>query len=183
MRNIFLKDIIKNNAIGEGDWIGSEMTITAGPIKQLQVGSGVGPQYIGVEQSMLPYIVGNKEHLTAETPFIKETYYEDKFEENEGCKIIKEVLLISRQADNQLYACIVPEVDGLLIRASDVCWIAAGENYDLEYLMNVITSKEFWEKLQALKNGASKFRISCQDLSAIPFPEPPMLEHPMAVGL
>ena len=74
--------------------------------------------------------------------------------------------------------CIIPEIEGVLITAVDVCWVAPeNEYYDIKFLMYALASSSVQQKVKEAGYGVTRFRISKTNLISIPFPFPPLAEQ------
>jgi type I restriction enzyme S subunit len=62
--------------------------------------------------------------------------------------------------------------------AVDVCCISQDNNfYNVKYLMYILASDDFQQKVKLLGRGTTRFRISKLNLVSIPFPLPPLAEQ------
>lgn len=103
---------------------------------------------------------------------------EEKFVELKGKRIYGGYLLINRLIGDKMLSCMIPHTDSFLMTAVDICWIAPqNEYYNLEYLMYVLLSGFFQEKVKALGRGTTRFRVSKTNLTNILFPIPPLAEQ------
>ena len=156
-RWIRLKDITSNQTLNDGDWVLSKDMVDNGPVKLIQLGS-VGD---------LQYKNKGFKFLTLE-----------RFQELNGKRIYPGYLLINRLVADKMLVCIIPEIEGILITAVDVCWVAPQNDfYDIKYLMYALSSSGVQQKVKEVGYGTTRFRISKTNLINIPFPLPPLSEQ------
>lgn len=152
-----LSDVTTDEYINDGNWILSKDMVVEGDVKLIQLGS-IGDN-----------IYKNKgfKYLTQE-----------HFRELNGRQIYPGYLLVNRLIGDKMLSCILPELDGILMTAVDVCWIAPHENcYDIKFIMYALSSSLFQEKVKELGRGTTRFRISKLNLMNIAFPLPPLEEQ------
>ena len=152
-----LSSITDENTLNDGNWVLSADMVSDGPVKLIQLGSiGEG-------------VYRNKgfKYLT-----------EEHFHELKGRQIFPGHLLINRLVADRMVSCIIPDLDGILMTAVDVCWVAPqDELYSLKYIMYAISTSLFQQRVNELGHGVTRFRISKNNLIDIPFPFPPLKEQ------
>ena len=162
-RWIRLKDITSSQMLNDGDWVLSKDMVPSGPVKLIQLGN-IGD---------LKYRNKGFKYLTKE-----------RFEELNGKQIYPGYLLINRLVADKMLVCIIPDIDGILITAVDVCWVAPKEDfYDIKYLMYALASSGVQQKVKEVGYGVTRFRISKTNLIDIPFPFPPLAEQKRIVDV
>lgn len=151
---ICLDDITDSEYLNDGDWVLKKDMVEDGPVKLIQLGS-VGKCFFK-----------DKDHkkLTLE-----------RFHELNGTQIYPGYLLINRLVTKGMHSCILPEIDGVLMTAVDICWIRPNEEkYNIKYLMYAIASRGMQAMVNQLGRGVTRFRISKKNLIKIPIPYPPL---------
>ena len=157
-----LKDITSNKTLNDGDWVLSKDMVEDGPVKLIQLGN-IGD---------LEYRNKNMKYLT-----------EEKFNLLHGKQIYPGYLLINRMVSDRMFVCILPKIEGILITAVDVCWIAPQNKfYEIKYLMYMLASSTLQKEVKALGYGVTRFRISKLNLINIHFPLPPLAEQKRIVA-
>ena len=152
-----LQDITSNLTLNDGDWVLSDDMDENGTVKLIQLGS-IGD---------LHYNTKGFKYLTTQ-----------RFEELNGKQIYPGYLLINRLVADKMLLCIIPEIEGVLITAVDVCWVAPqNEYYDIKFLMYAFASSSMQQKVKEVGYGVTRFRISKTNLISIPFPFPPLAEQ------
>ena len=152
-----LNDITNENTLNDGDWVLSKDMVDVGEVKLIQLGS-----------------IGNCQYIEKGFKYLTKKH----FEEIKGTQIYDGYLLINRLIGERMLECIIPRIDGILMTAVDVCWIAPQEKYyDIQYIMYVLASAEFQKRVKGLGRGTTRFRISKGNLINIPFPLPPLEEQ------
>ena len=156
-RWVRLQDITSNLTLNDGDWVLSDDMDENGEVKLIQLGS-IGD---------LQYRNKGFKHLTRQ-----------RFEELNGKQIYPGYLLINRLVADKMLLCILPEIEGVLITAVDVCWVAPqNKNYNIQFLMYALASSSVQQKVKEVGYGVTRFRISKTNLIGIPFPFPPLAEQ------
>ena len=157
-----LSEITSEDSLNDGNWVLSKDMATNGPVKLIQLGS-----------------IGNCKYKDKGFKYLAEEH----FHELNGRQIYSGYLLVNRLIGDRMLACILPPIDGILMTAVDVCWIAPNDEiYDLHYLMYALTSSDFQSKVKALGRGTTRFRISKLNLIDIAFPFPPLAEQKRIVA-
>lgn len=157
-----LSEITSEESLNDGNWVLSKDMATNGPVKLIQLGS-----------------IGNCKYKDKGFKYLTEEH----FHELNGRQIYSGYLLVNRLIGDRMLACILPPLDGILMTAVDVCWIAPNDEiYDLHYLMYALTSSDFQSKVKALGRGTTRFRISKLNLIDIAFPFPPLAEQKRIVA-
>ena len=152
-----LSEIVTDNTLNDGDWVLSSDMVSDGDVKLIQLGS-----------------IGNLEYINKGFKYLTE----DHFRELKGKQIYPGYLLVNRLIGDRMLDCIVPKVDGVLMTAVDVCWIAPNPKvYDIKYIMYALASGDYQSKVKALGRGTTRFRISKINLINIAFPLPPLAEQ------
>ena len=152
-----ISDLTTEEYVNDGNWVLSKDMVTQGDVKLIQLGSIGDNQY---KEKGFKYL----------------TY--DHFQELNGRQIYPGYLLVNRLIGDKMLSCILPELDGILMTAVDVCWIAPHEEcYDLRFLMYALSSSLFQGKVKELGRGTTRFRISKLNLINIAFPIPPLEEQ------
>jgi glycosyltransferase involved in cell wall biosynthesis len=65
----------------------------------------------------------------------------EHFQELKCKQIYPGYLLINRMVGDKLLDCLIPHIEGILMTAVDVCWIAPQESwYNIKYLMYMLAS-------------------------------------------
>ncbi len=158
-----LSDLTTEKTLNDGNWVLSKDMVSTGPVKLIQLGSIGDCQYIGK---------GFK-YLTKK-----------RFDELRGKQIYSGYLLVNRLIGDKMLSCIIPDLDGILMTAVDICWIAPNDRlYNIKYLMFLLASEYFQEKVRRLGRGSTRFRISKLNLINIAFPLPPLAEQARIVSL
>ena len=158
-----LADLTTDNSLNDGNWILSKDMSTAGTINLIQLGS-----------------VGD----CVFKPKDYKRITEKKFTELQCREIYPGYLLINRLIGDRLLSCILPQIEGRLITAVDVCWVAPQpQMYNLKYIMYMCASPFFQSQVKALGHGTTRFRISKTNLINIVFPYPPIEEQARIVEL
>ena len=152
-----LVDLTTNDSLNDGDWVLSEDMVSDGPVKLIQLGS-----------------IGDCSYRYKGFKYLTEKHYKEL-----NCRrIFPGYLLINRLVVDKMLACIIPDIDGILITAVDVCWVAPNDDiYDIEYLMYAMTSSGVQQRVKELGHGVTRFRISKMNLVDIAFPLPPLKEQ------
>ena len=157
-----LSEITSEESLNDGNWVLSKDMAISGPVKLIQLGS-----------------IGNCKYKDKGFKYLTEEH----FHELNGRQIYSGYLLVNRLIGDRMLACILPPIDGILMTAVDVCWIAPNDEiYDLQYLMYALTSSDFQSKVKALGRGTTRFRISKLNLIDIAFPFPPLAEQKRIVA-
>ena len=152
-----LSNLTTTETLNDGDWVLSVDMVPQGEVKLIQLGS-IGDCVF--KNSGFKYLTKNH------------------FDELNGKQIYPGYLLVNRLVMNRMASCIVPELDGVLMTAVDVCWIAPNdEAYNIKYIMYALSSSGFQKKVNSLGRGVTRFRISKLNLIEIPFPLPPREEQ------
>lgn len=152
-----LSDITSNLTLNDGDWVLSDDMDENGTVKLIQLGS-IGD---------LQYRDKGFKHLTTQ-----------RFEMLNAKQIYPGYLLINRMVADKMLLCILPEIEGVLITAVDVCWVAPQkEYYDIKFLMYALASSGTQQKVKEVGYGVTRFRISKTNLVGVPFPFPPLAEQ------
>lgn len=157
-----LQEITSNQTLNDGNWVLSDDMVDNGPVKLIQLGS-IGD---------LKYKDKGFKYLTKQ-----------RFEELNGKQIYPGYLLINRLVADKMLLCIIPSIEGTLITAVDVCWVAPQKRcYDIKYLMYALSSSSIQKKVKEVGHGVTRFRISKTNLINIPFPFPPLSEQARIVN-
>lgn len=156
-----LSDLTDSSVLNDGDWIVSSDMSENGNVKLLQLGS-----------------VGNGIYENKGFKYITEA----KFRELGCTEIYQGYLLINRMIGDNLLACILPPIEGKVITAVDVCWIAPSDRYDVKWLLFLVLSQWFQKKAKSLGAGEGRVRISKGNLVKIVFPMPPLSEQKRIVA-
>ena len=158
-----LADLTTDDSLNDGNWILSKDMSTVGTINLIQLGS-----------------VGD----CVFKPKDYKRITEKKFDELQCREIYPGYLLINRLIGDRLLSCILPQIEGRLITAVDVCWVAPQPRmYNLKYIMYMCASPFFQSQVKALGHGTTRFRISKTNLINIAFPYPPIEEQARIVDL
>ncbi|MBO5070263.1 MAG: restriction endonuclease subunit S [Lachnospiraceae bacterium] len=158
-----LVDLTTNSSLNDGDWVLSKDMVSEGPVKLIQLGS-----------------IGDCEYRYKGFKYLTEEH----FNELNGKQIYPGYLLINRLVVNKMLSCIIPKMNGILMTAVDVCWVAPNDElYNLEYLMYVLSSTGVQQKVKELGHGVTRFRISKLNLIDIAFPLPPINEQQQIVDI
>ena len=156
-RYVTLSSITTDKTLNDGDWVLSKDMVADGNVKLIQLGS------IGE----CNYVEKGFKYLTHE-----------HFQELKGKQIYPGYLLINRMVGDKLLDCLIPQIEGILMTAVDVCWIAPQESwYNIKYLMYMLASASIQKKVKELGYGTTRFRISKLNLINIYFPFPPLAEQ------
>ncbi len=157
-----LSELTSDSTLNDGNWVLSNDMVPSGPVKLIQLGS-----------------IGNCIYKDKGFKYLTEK----RFRELNGRQIHEGYLLVNRLIGDRMLACILPSIDGILITAVDVCWIAPNEQlFDQKFLMYALTSEDFQRKVKALGRGTTRFRISKLNLIDIAFPFPPLAEQKRIVA-
>ena len=158
-----LADLTTDSSLNDGNWILSKDMSTVGTVNLIQLGS-VGDCVFKPK---------DYKRITEKT-----------FAELQCREIYPGYLLINRLIGDRLLSCILPQIEGRLITAVDVCWVAPQPRmYNLKYLMYMCASPFFQSQVKALGHGTTRFRISKTNLINIAFPYPPIEEQARIVEL
>ena len=152
-----LQELTSNESLNDGNWVLSDDMVDSGPVKLIQLGS-IGD---------LQYKEKGFKYLTKQ-----------RFDELNGKQIYPGYLLINRLVADKMLLCIIPNIQGILITAVDVCWIAPQDrHYNIKYLMFALSSSCVQQRVKEVGYGVTRFRISKTNLISIPFPFPPLTEQ------
>lgn len=154
---VTLSSITTDKTLNDGDWVLSTDMVSNGDVKLIQLGSIGECNYVEKGFKYLTY---------------------KHFQELKGKQIYPGYLLINRMVGEKLLDCIIPPIEGVLMTAVDVCWIAPKEEwYNIEYLMYMLASATIQKRVKELGYGTTRFRISKLNLINIYFPLPPLAEQ------
>ena len=152
-----LKEITTPLSLNDGDWILSKNMSDKPEVKLIQLGS------IGYGK----YINKGFKYITNDT-----------FDELNCTQIKPGYLLINRLINkNKLMTTILPDIDGKLITAVDICWIAPSKEFNQEFMMYQLMSPKFQRRVNKLASGSTRKRISKGNLINIPIYLPPLSEQ------
>ena len=152
-----LADITTNESLNDGNWVLSDDMVSEGEVKLIQLGSIGDCEY---KYKGFKYLT--KEH----------------FRELNGKQIYPGYLLINRLVVDKMMTCLIPDLEGILMTAVDVCWVAPNDGlYNIEYLMYAMSSSGVQQRVKELGHGVTRFRISKLNLIDIAFPLPPFEEQ------
>ncbi|WP_416177454.1 restriction endonuclease subunit S [Dialister sp.] len=152
-----LESITTTDTLNDGNWVLKKDMVDDGPVKLLQLGC-----------------IGDCKFITKKYKYLTDK----KFDELGGKQIYPGYLLINRLVIDKMKSCIIPNIDGKLITAVDVCWVAPNEEfYNLDYVLYALNSSGFQRRVQNLGRGVTRFRISKLNLINIAFPFPPREEQ------
>jgi len=157
-----LSELTNDTTLNDGNWVLSKDMVSSGPVKLIQLGS-----------------IGNCKYIDKGFKYLTEEH----FQELHGKQIHEGYLLVNRLIGDRMLCCILPPIDGILMTAVDVCWIAPNEELlNQKYLMYVLSSGDFQSKVKELGRGTTRFRISKLNLVNITFPLPPLAEQKRIVA-
>ncbi len=152
-----LKEITTPLSLNDGDWILSKNMSDKPEVKLIQLGS------IGYGK----YVNKGFKYITNDT-----------FDELNCTQIKPGYLLINRLINkNKLMTTILPDIDGKLITAVDICWIAPSKEFNQEFMMYQLMSPKFQRRVNKLASGSTRKRISKGNLINIPIYLPPLSEQ------
>lgn len=152
-----LSEMATEEYVNDGNWVLSNDMVVEGDVKLIQLGCIGDNQYKNKGFKYLTY---------------------NHFKELNGRQIYPGYLLINRLIGDKMLSCIIPEIEGTLMTAVDVCWLAPNDEcYDLTFIMYALSSGLFQEKVKGLGRGTTRFRISKLNLINIAFPLPPLEEQ------
>ena len=152
-----LADITTNESLNDGNWVLSDDMVSEGEVKLIQLASIGDCEY---KYKGFKYLT--KEH----------------FRELNGKQIYPGYLLINRLVVDKMMTCLIPDIEGILMTAVDVCWVAPNDElYNIEYLMYAMSSSGVQQRVKELGHGVTRFRISKLNLIDIAFPLPPLEEQ------
>lgn len=156
-RETTLKEITTSITLNDGDWILSKNMSNIPEVKLIQLGS-----------------IGNGEYIDKGFKYITNKTFNEL-----NCTQVKPgYLLINRLLkNNKLMVTILPQIDGKLITAVDVCWIAPSDFFDQLFMMYQIMNPRFQEQVNKLAAGSTRKRISKGNLINIPIYLPPLAEQ------
>ena len=158
-----LREITNGFSLNDGDWILSENMDENGSVKLIQLGS-VG---------FMRYVDNGFKHIT-----------EAIFEKLSCTPVKPGYMLINRIISNKMCVCILPEIDGKLITTVDTCWISPNAvNYNLKYILYVLSSPQFQSLVKLSAGGNTRKRISKTNLISLPIPFPPLMEQQYIVNV
>ena len=152
-----LKEITTPLSLNDGDWILSKNMSEVPEVKLIQLGS-----------------IGNGKYIDKGFKYItKQTF------KKLNCKLIKPGYLLVNRLINKgrLMATILPNIEGELITAVDVCWIAPSHIFEQQFLMYQLLSPRFQKAVNKLVAGSTRKRISKGNLINIPIYLPPLSEQ------
>ena len=86
-------------------------------------------------------------------------------------------VLICRLADPVGRACLAPDLGVRMITSVDVCILKPSEQFSAEYLVFLLSSKQYLDHVDSLVRGGTRDRISRSMLGAIKIPSPPATEQ------
>jgi len=156
-----LSHITSERTLNDGNWILSSDMVDNGEVKLIQLGS-----------------IGNCKYINKGFKYLTRKH----FIELNGRQIYADYILINRLIGDRMLCCILPNIEGILITAVDVCWIAPTPYYDSKYLMYTIASPMFQAKVKSVGAGTTRFRISKGNLTKLLFPLPPLAEQKRIVA-
>ena len=152
-----LADITTPLTLNDGDWILSENMDNNGNVKLIQLGA-----------------IGKMQYIDKGFKFISDKTFNDL----KCSQVYSGFLLINRIISDAMNVCILPTIEGKIITTVDTCWIAPNENnYNLKYLMFMLSSSIVQSKIKFMSSGTTRKRISKNNLIKIPFPFPPLAEQ------
>ncbi|WP_198567820.1 restriction endonuclease subunit S [Lactobacillus crispatus] len=76
-----------------------------------------------------------------------------------------------------MMATILPKIEGKLITAVDICWIAPSSYFNQEFMMYQLLSPAFQNKVNKLTSGSTRKRISKGNLTSFELFLPPLSEQ------
>ena len=152
-----LKEITTPFTLNDGDWILSKNMIPYSDVKLIQLGS-----------------IGEGKYIDKGFKYISQ----DTFDELNCTEIKPGYLLINRLINKQkMMATILPKIEGKLITAVDICWIAPSSYFNQEFMMYQLLSPAFQNKVNKLTSGSTRKRISKGNLTSIELFLPPLEEQ------
>ena len=152
-----LKEITTPFTLNDGDWILSKNMIPYSDVKLIQLGS-----------------IGEGKYIDKGFKYISQ----DTFDELHCTEIKPGYLLINRLINKQkMMATILPKIEGKLITAVDICWIAPSSYFNQEFMMYQLLSPAFQNKVNKLTSGSTRKRISKGNLTSIELFLPPLEEQ------
>ena len=152
-----LKEITTPFTLNDGDWILSKNMIPYSDVKLIQLGS-----------------IGEGKYIDKGFKYISQ----DTFDELNCTEIKPGYLLINRLINKQkMMATILPKIEGKLITAVDICWIAPSSYFNQEFMMYQLLSPAFQNKVNKLTSGSTRKRISKGNLTSIELFLPPLAEQ------
>ena len=152
-----LKEITTPFTLNDGDWILSKNMIPYSNVKLLQLGS-----------------IGEGKYIDKGFKYISQ----DTFDELNCTEIKPGYLLVNRLINKQkMMATILPKIEGKLITAVDICWIAPSSYFNQEFMMYQLLSPAFQNKVNKLTSGSTRKRISKGNLTSIELFLPPLEEQ------
>lgn len=86
-------------------------------------------------------------------------------------------VLICRLADPVGRACLAPDLGVRMITSVDVCILKPSQQFSAEYLVFLLSSKQYLDHVDSLVRGGTRDRISRSMLGAIKIPSPPATEQ------
>lgn len=156
-----LGNLTDSNSLNDGNWVLKKDMSSDGTVKLIQLGS-----------------IGNCLFKDKDYKLLTEEH----FKELDGKQIYPGYMLINRLITDRMNSCIIPEIDGILMTAVDVCWVKPNNDlYNIKYLMYVIASSGIQNLVKKLGHGVTRFRISKTNLIKIPIPYPPLSVQNMIV--
>ena len=152
-----LKEITTPFTLNDGDWILSKNMIPYSDVKLIQLGS-----------------IGEGKYIDKGFKYISQ----DTFDELHCTEIKPGYLLINRLINKQkMMATILPKIEGKLITAVDICWIAPSSYFNQEFMMYQLLSPAFQNKVNKLTSGSTRKRISKGNLTSFELFLPPLEEQ------
>lgn len=153
-----LQDLVLREDIGDGDWVLSNDMCIDSNNNLIQIGS-----------------IGYGEYV--DKPF---KHVDDDFFETNNCSELHpgDILLSRFISKNRLNACIVPELEGRLFTAVDVCWVKRNEQrYNNTWLMYCMLCPGVQSQIMSFVAGTTRKRISKTNLIKVRIPVPPLEEQ------
>ncbi len=144
-----LLELIPKEKIGDGDWVLSSDMDENGDYSLVQLKH-----------------IGNGMYLDKDYCRVNNVFFS-----NHNCSEIKEnYILINRIVSETMNVCLLPALAFKTITSVDVCWIAPDENlYNQKYLMYLLMSPQFQQRVMLLCSGSTRQRISKKKLTNIAF--------------
>ena len=149
-------NLTTHQTLNDGEWVVSNDMTDYSDIKLIQLGS-----------------IGYGEYRDKGFKYISDETFTKL-----NCKEIYEgYLLINRLIADKMFVTILPNIDGKLITAVDVCWLSPNISFNQKFMMFQLMSSHFQNTARELGAGSTRLRISKGNLIRIPIVLPPKVEQ------
>ena len=146
----------------DGDWIESKDQSVDG-VRLIQTGNVGITEYVDKENS-------------------KKWISEDTFDRLRCEEVFPGDILISRLPEPAGRACIMPDIGTRMITAVDCTIVRTSKNCNNKYLVQYLSTPEYFKKVNSFLGGGTRQRISRGNLSEIQVPMPQDIEEQIKIG-